>query len=302
MVEAFAQATTDSVMKRKTILIIPPRGVPLKAFRIRLSVAIVFLVIVLVGIAGFFIPINTLTNDVVEQNQQKNLTEQNKALLQKIITTLRMLKNLKTQVGRLEEKQQEVIEVSGNTLPREEEAVQRVEFSKLKTEELLPYLENIEKRFGSYLSINQDNADDIFDTIPVLRPIPEPYLITRRFGMAVDPFSGMRKLHNGTDFVAETGTPVIATAAGVVKRIEKHAAWGNKVVIKHSSEFTSVYAHLGKVSTARGRRVKRGEVIGEIGVSGLSSGPHVHYEIWRNNHVVNPEDYQFPVELFASRN
>ena len=288
-------------MKRKTILIIPPRGVPLKAFRIRLSVAIIFLVIVVIGIAGFFIPINTLTNDVVEQNQRKNLTEQNKALLQKIITTLRMLKNLKTQVARLEDKQMEVVEVSGNTVPREKETLQRVEFSKLKTEELLPYLENIEKRFGPFLTINQDSADEIFDTIPVIRPIPEPYLITRRFGTAVDPFSGIRKLHNGTDFVAETGTPVIATAAGVIKRIEKHAVWGNKVVIEHSSEFTTVYAHLGKVTTSRGRRVKRGEIIGEIGISGLSSGPHVHYEIWRNNHVVNPEDYQFPVELFASR-
>lgn len=275
---------------------------PLKSFRIRLSVAIVFLVIVVIGIAGFFIPINTVTNDVVEQNQRKNLTEQNKALLQKIITTLRMLKNLKTQVSRLENKQMEVIEVSGNAAPGEEETMQRVEFSKLKTEELLPYLESVEKRFGGYLNINQDSAVGLFDTIPVLRPIPEPYLITRRFGMAVDPFSGIRKLHNGTDFVAEKGTSVIATAAGIVKRIEKHAVWGNKIVIEHSREFKTVYAHLGNIRTSRGRQVKRGEIIAEIGVSGLSSGPHVHYEIWRNNHVVNPEDYLFPVELFASSN
>jgi murein DD-endopeptidase MepM/ murein hydrolase activator NlpD len=289
-------------MKRRTILIIPPRGVPLKAFRIRLSVAIIFFVIVVIGVAGFFIPINTLTNDVVEQNQRKNLTEQNKALLQKIITTLRMLKNLKAQVGRLEEKKMEVVEVSGNAAPAEDEPVQRIEFSKLKTEELLPYLNNVEKRFGVFRDINPDSTINMFDTVPVLRPIPAPYLISRRFGPAVDPFSGRKKLHNGTDFVAEKETPVVATAAGVVKRIEKHEVWGNKVVIEHGKVFTTVYAHLGKVRTSRGKQVKRGEIIGEIGMSGLSSGPHVHYEIWKNKQVVNPEEYLFPIELFASRN
>lgn len=286
-------------MKRRTILIIPPRGVPLKAFRIRLSVAVFFVVVVLIGVTGLFLPLETLTDDAVEQNQKRNLTEQNKALLQKVLATLRMLKNLKAQVSRLEDKKEQVLKVSGNNPAKPEEPLPEIDFSRLNSEEILEYVTRIENRFSAFGSSDTAGDTAAFDSLPVLRPIPEPYLISRRFGLSIDPFSGKKKQHNGTDFVAEEGTPVLATGSGFVKRVETNAIWGRRVVIEHGRGFTTVYAHLGTVKVKNRSRVTRGDVIGEIGTSGLSSGPHVHYEIWHYNEPVNPEEYLFPEKLYA---
>lgn len=277
----------------------PPRGVPLKSFRIRLSVAIFLGIFIAIGFTGLLLPLNTLTNDVAEQNQKKNLTEQNKALLQKIITTLRMLKDLRGQLTHLEEKRDNVVEVTGNKASIPEEPADSIDFSKVKTEELLAYVSVIERRFEPFSNISAGSSN-IFDSLPVLRPVPEPYQISRKFGVSLDPFSGKQRFHNGTDFIAEPGTPVFATASGVVKRVEKHALWGNKVMIDHPGGFATTYAHLGEITTAKGRRVARGDVIGTIGVSGLTSGPHLHYEIWYKDEIVNPEDYFIPTHLVAS--
>ncbi len=239
----------------------------------------------------------SLTNDVAEQNQRKNLTEQNKALLQKVITTLRMLKNLRTQVTRLEEKQAQVIRISGNEQEKIEAPQPEIDFTQLKSGELLSYLVKIESRFGKFFALKPDSGN-IFDTLPVLKPVPEPVLISRRFGVSTDPFSGKKRHHNGIDFVADSGTPVMATASGIIKRIEKNAIWGKEIIVNHGGGYTTRYAHLGEVSTNQGRRVRRGEVIGAVGVSGLSSGPHVHYEIRLNDKPVNPEEVIFPSHLF----
>ena len=77
-------------------------------------------------------------------------------------------------------------------------------------------------------------------------------------------------------------------------RVEKDAVWGNRIVIAHADSISTVYAHLGTVSTASGRTVKRGEVIGTIGYSGLTTGPHVHYEILKNGVAVDPESFFYP--------
>ena len=286
-------------MKKKTILIVPPRGVSQKAFRIRPSVAIVLAVIALIGFAGFFLPYRPFTDDVTEQNQRRNLTEQNRALLQKVISTLRLLKNVKTQVARLDEKQASVIALSGSEVRRPPHNEQPAsDFSKMKSDELLRYVGQIEMRFAPFRSQLTDSGN-VFDSIPVLRPVLGVAPVSRSFGVALDPFSGKQRHHNGVDFVAEIGTPVIATASGIVQRVEKHPIWGQKIVIAHGSRYLTSYSHLGAIETAQGRRVKRGEVIGRIGLSGLSSGPHVHYEVWHNGKNDDPEKYFFPDELVS---
>ena len=287
-------------MKRRTILIVPPRGVPLKAFRIRLSVAFFLAGIILVGFTGLFLPFKLFTNDVGEQIQRNNITEQNKALLQKIISTLRMLKDLKTKVSSLEQQRLHVADISGKPIEASDKPAERIDFSQLKSDELLSYIEKMEARFTPF-GLSGGDSGNFFDSIPVMPPLPPPPIISRKFGVAMDPFSGKTRMHNGTDFTAESGTPVFATAAGIVQRIEKHAIWGNKVVIRHGAGFSTVYAHLGKVKTGQGRRVKRGETIGEIGLSGLTIGPHVHYEIWNDGRVLNPEEFLFPTQLIAEK-
>ena len=137
---------------------------------------------------------------------------------------------------------------------------------------------------------------NVFDTIPVIPPVASgSYVISRRYGMDRDPFTGQQKMHYGTDFAAELGVPVNATAAGVVARVESDPLWGRRVTIAHGRSFRTVYAHLGTVRVAQGKAVKRGEEIGTVGMSGLTTGTHVHYEIWHRDRAVNPEEYLFPM-------
>src|SRR5437588_3996503 len=115
--------------------------------------------------------------------------------------------------------------------------------------------------------------------------------ITDSFGERLDPFSGEGAFHTGVDVASDYGAPVHATADGVVTIAETHAGYGRLVVIDHGFGITTWYAHLSAFSAVVGARIKRGEVVGYTGISGRSTGPHVHYEVRVNNAPVNPWRY-----------
>ena len=115
--------------------------------------------------------------------------------------------------------------------------------------------------------------------------------ITDSFGERLDPFSGEGAFHTGVDVASDYGAPVHVTADGVVTIVENHAGYGRLVVVDHGFGITTWYAHLSAFSTIAGARVKRGTVVGYTGISGRSTGPHVHYEVRVNNAPVNPWRY-----------
>jgi murein DD-endopeptidase MepM/ murein hydrolase activator NlpD len=115
--------------------------------------------------------------------------------------------------------------------------------------------------------------------------------ITDSFGERLDPFSGEGAFHTGVDVGSDYGAPVHSTADGIVTIAENHAGYGRLVVIDHGFGITTWYAHLSSFSAIAGQRVKRGEVVGYTGISGRSTGPHVHYEVRVNNAPVNPWRY-----------
>jgi murein DD-endopeptidase MepM/ murein hydrolase activator NlpD len=130
---------------------------------------------------------------------------------------------------------------------------------------------------------------DIYVATP--RGFPVPGKITSCFGNRIDPISGEMELHSGIDISANLGSPIKATADGVVS----HSGWTQKsgfvVVLEHGSGFTTVYAH-NKANTVKvGQKVERGDIIGYVGSTGKSTGPHVHYEVWKNGSSVDPEKY-----------
>jgi murein DD-endopeptidase MepM/ murein hydrolase activator NlpD len=111
------------------------------------------------------------------------------------------------------------------------------------------------------------------------------------FGNRESPFTGIRTFHSGVDISASPGTPIRATADGVVS----HSGWtqysGYVVAIEHGCGFSTIYAHNKKNAVKVGQRVKRGHIIGYVGSSGKSTGPHVHYEIWEKGKSVNPHKF-----------
>ncbi len=115
--------------------------------------------------------------------------------------------------------------------------------------------------------------------------------ITDGFGERLDPFSGEGAFHTGVDVGADYGAPVHVTADGIVVTADNHPGYGRVVIVEHGFGLTTWYAHLSSYAVVAGTRVKRGEVIGYAGISGRSTGPHVHYEVRMNNAPVNPWRY-----------
>lgn len=108
------------------------------------------------------------------------------------------------------------------------------------------------------------------------------------FGWRVDPFTGEAAIHEGVDFTAEIGTPIKAAAAGVVVNVERHPQYGNMVEIDHGNDLTTRYAHASKIFVKQGALVRRGQKIAEVGTTGRSTGPHLHYETRIDDEPVDP--------------
>jgi Peptidase family M23 len=137
------------------------------------------------------------------------------------------------------------------------------------------------------------NKEKLLLAIPAIQPVSNKDLnrIASGFGMRLHPILKIYRPHNGLDFTAPTGVPIYATADGKVEKAEFNAGFGNHVVINHSYGFETLYGHMVKIKVHAGENVKRGEVIGYLGSTGLSSGPHCHYEVHRNGVPVDPIYY-----------
>lgn len=124
--------------------------------------------------------------------------------------------------------------------------------------------------------------------LPTGIPVGKDFRLTSGFGIRNDPFTGQLAMHEGLDFVADVGSSIVATAAGTVIRSGWDGSYGNVVEISHIEGFTTRYAHLSKRLVNEGQKVQRGDVIAQLGNTGRSTGPHLHYEVMRHDRVLNP--------------
>lgn len=115
--------------------------------------------------------------------------------------------------------------------------------------------------------------------------------LTSDYGMRTHPVLGGRRSHKGIDIAAPTGTPIYATADGLVSKAEPFSSYGNYVAIEHGASVQTRYAHMSRIAVAAGARVKKGDIIGYVGSTGRSTGPHLHYEVRVNGESVNPMLY-----------
>ena len=120
--------------------------------------------------------------------------------------------------------------------------------------------------------------------------------LSSSFGMRKHPILGYNKMHRGTDFAAPTGTPIMASGSGTVTRARWCGGGGNCVKIKHNSTYETIYAHMKSFAKGikEGRKVKQGQIIGYVGSTGLSTGPHLHYEVVVNGKKVNSQKLKLP--------
>ena len=144
-------------------------------------------------------------------------------------------------------------------------------------------------------ALAEDKAK-LLASIPAIMPVRNEDLksMASGYGWRTDPFTKVRKFHYGMDFSALKGTPVYATGDGVVVRADNRSSgYGNHIRIDHGYGYVSLYAHLYKYNVKQGQKVQRGDLIGFVGSSGRSQGPHVHYEIFKDDEKINPLNFYY---------
>lgn len=146
-----------------------------------------------------------------------------------------------------------------------------------------------------YLRQQALSQRDRLDHIPAIQPVSESKLrqMASGYGYRRDPVYGTTKFHEGMDFSAPIGTPIYATGKGRVIAAGWESGYGNAVVIDHGYNYVTRYAHMSKIYARVGQTVERGEKIGEVGNTGKSTGPHLHYEVRLRNVPQNPVNYYF---------
>ena len=145
------------------------------------------------------------------------------------------------------------------------------------------HVQEYEKTLSAMQSQWQQDMNRL-DRVPTLLPLSGEYLLTSSFGVRADPMTHLPSMHEGIDFVAPVGTPVMVTAPGKVVRAEYSGAYGNMVEVSHEEGFVTRYAHLKTIFVKPGQSLERLSLVGTLGNTGRSTGPHLHYEvIWRGN-------------------
>ena len=167
--------------------------------------------------------------------------------------------------------------------------------------EIVQKVELIEKKLAS----QSKSFDEVFEitkekqkmlqAIPSIQPINNRDLtrIASGFGMRMHPIYKILKMHKGMDFTAPIGTEIYATGDGVVEKVGWTGGYGKTIMIDHGYGYKTRYAHCSKFNCKKGQKVKRGDHIGFVGNTGQSTGPHLHYEVFKNKRQINPVNFFF---------
>ncbi|MGB5363909.1 MAG: M23 family metallopeptidase [Aureibaculum sp.] len=151
------------------------------------------------------------------------------------------------------------------------------------------------KSLDEIISLAEDK-EKLLAAIPAIQPIKKEDLtrMASGYGWRSDPFTKAQKNHNGMDFTAPTGTPIYATGNGRILRADNTASgFGEHIEIDHGYGYKTIYAHLSKYNVKRGQQVNRGDLIGFVGNTGRSVGPHLHYEVHKNDRPINPINFYY---------
>tara|TARA_R110002049_G_scaffold32257_2_gene107799 strand:- start:2293 stop:3264 length:972 start_codon:yes stop_codon:yes gene_type:complete len=146
------------------------------------------------------------------------------------------------------------------------------------------------------IAVLAEEKEKLLTAIPAIQPVSNEDLtrMASGYGMRSDPFTKARKMHWGMDFTAPRGTPIYASGDGVVVRADSRSSgYGKHIRIDHGFGYISLYAHLYKYNVRKNQKVKRGDLIGFVGSTGRSEGPHLHYEIFKDGDRINPINFYY---------
>jgi murein DD-endopeptidase MepM/ murein hydrolase activator NlpD len=275
-----------------------------------------FLTLVLVG---FLIQYFVLIGQVWELNVLRNETKNQKAEIQGFVTTVSDLKKQMLRLRELETKLRVITDIGPPKEAKETDSdlmgvggpddvpssndSQTVPSKEQRTSDAHNLSSVIEQELGNLVAVAAREEASfqeisavmkgkrvVWASTPSIWPVSDGWL-TSGFGNRISPFTGQIAMHKGIDIAARPNTPIVAPADGVVARAGPEGGYGNLIKIDHGFGMVTAYGHLAKIGVHVGQRVRRGQLIGYVGNTGLSTGPHLHYEVYINNSPVNPLRY-----------
>jgi murein DD-endopeptidase MepM/ murein hydrolase activator NlpD len=286
--------------KRFTILIIPEGSHRVRRFALRSSIlkwAVAAIVVMAVGVCGLVIDYakTQLDRDELQRLQAENLSQREE--LHRLVVNLEDLRQEMVVVAQNDAKVRVMAKL---TAPKSDSMVGIG--GPAREDDLGSEFNNIQKRIDEVrrqIDLRRESQEEIQGILNDQRSLlaakpsgwPAKGWLTSGFGVRNDPFNGKRKMHEGLDIAARTGTPVYATADGIVSSVRTEPGYGKVVTIDHGYGYRTVYGHNSKFNVKVGQRVRRGEQISSVGNTGRSTGSHLHYEIRLNGVPVNPRKY-----------
>ena len=250
----------------------------------------------------------------IDSPKERLLRQQNTAYKESYAVLQERMKQLELQMLELEQRDNEVYRSIFEATPipdsaRVKEMLAKNEIRLIQSLSNTALIENMRNQLNNLslrmsfqdqsfteITVMVKNKEKLLRAIPAIQPISNKNMkrVASGFGYRIDPVYKDFRLHAGLDFSAPTGTPIYATSDGVVQTAGFNTdGYGNKVVINHGYGFQTLYAHMVRVKAKVGQSVKRGEVIGYIGSTGKSTGPHLHYEVIKRGTKVDPVYYFF---------
>jgi murein DD-endopeptidase MepM/ murein hydrolase activator NlpD len=258
---------------------------------------------------GFWLVITGgLREDTVRRVERTKLERETRALSEKTTALLRETEKLRSNLDSLEAVRSRVTMASG--LESQTPAAAAEEGPRFRIfgagaprpEDFTRMLDRV-RRTSNFMDSSLfvlTNKPELAANLPTIYPVNSAALITRTFGPTPDPFTGRKNLHPGIDFSLPPGSPVVAVGGGIATS-GNEPLWGNYVRIRHTDHAETFYSHLQAVNVSSGERVERGEVIGWLGQSGATTGPHLHFEMRLWGDLVDPLPYLTPGDAAPAR-
>ncbi|MDG1098911.1 MAG: M23 family metallopeptidase [Bacteroidia bacterium] len=254
------------------------------------------------GVAGLFMA--TYITQYLASPKELQLQNDNRILISQLVEMERQVDEMEEKIGELNNMDVKIYRSIYEANPPKKPDYRGADFKELqslpRSKQIIRIRQKLQKlddlaiaQANSYKSLKKliTSKKVMMNSIPSIQPVKNKDLkrMASGYGYRIDPFYHTRRFHSGMDFTAPTGTEVYATGDGVIIHSSNDGwGYGINVRINHGFGYTTLYGHLSRVAVRKGKRVKRGEVIGYVGSTGKSTGPHLHYEVRKNNNPLNP--------------
>jgi murein DD-endopeptidase MepM/ murein hydrolase activator NlpD len=219
------------------------------------------------------------------QNQQKLIIEKKQEIVQK----QQELSNQKELFVQLKDQNKEALNNKLAVSQKKQKELEIIQGSRSELEKALNELEQTSKQIEAEIRQYQEKNQTNLGTGKYIWPVRGR--VVQNFGWRMHPILHKREFHTGLDIAIEYGTPILAADSGVVIFAGYNGGYGKMLLIDHGSDFTTLYGHTSVLLVDKGQTVVKGQVVAKVGTTGLSTGPHLHFEIRKNGTPVNPRDY-----------